>query len=454
MPTLEKSTIRARLEAQGIRKVKVGAFDVDGVLRGKYISLDKLDSAASGGFGFCDVIFGWDSADVLYDNVSYTGWHTGYPDTHAKLDLESLRTVPWEPDTAFFLADFVAKDGGPLPIAPRQVLQRVVAKARAMGLEPVTASEFEYFIYAETPQSVREKGYQNLTPLSPGMFGYSVLRASSHAALVHALMDGLAGFGIEIEGMHTETGPGVYESAIKYGPTLKAADDAALFKTAVKEIGARHGVMPVFMAKPSADLPGCSGHIHLSLWDPDGRTNLFYGDGGLPTDLARHFVAGQLALMPELMAMIGPTINSYKRTVPNTWAPTTASWGVENRTTALRWIPGGPKSTRVEYRLASADGNPYLAQAAALAAGLWGIEHKLEPPQPTSQSAYTAPAGMYQPLPTTLEHATAALKGSAAARELFGEAFVEHFVQTREWEVRQFHQAVTTWELARYMEIV
>jgi glutamine synthetase len=453
MQALE-SPIRAKLEAAGLSKVKVGAFDIDGVLRGKYISMDKLEASATSGFGFCDVIFGWDSADVLYDNVSYTGWHTGYPDMHATLDLDSLRTIPWEPGTAFFLADFVARDGGPLPIAPRQVLQRVVAKARQMGFEPITASEYEYFIFAETPETVRAKGYQNLTPLSPGMFGYSVLRASSHTALVHAILDGLQGFGIEVEGMHTETGPGVYESAIKYGPALKAGDDAALFKTAVKEIGARHGVMPVFMAKPSASLPGCSGHIHLSLWDPAVKTNLFHGEQGQPTDLARHFVAGQLALMPEMMALIGPTINSYKRTVPNTWAPTTASWGVENRTTALRWIPGGPKSSRVEYRLASADGNAYLALAAALASGLWGIERKLEPPPPTSQSAYSAPEGLYKPLPRTLEQATALLKASDAARTLLGDVFIDHFVQTREWEVRQFNQAVTTWELERYMEIV
>lgn len=454
MSTLE-STLTQQLRATGHTKVKVGAFDIDGVLRGKYISMDKLESAAKGGFGFCDVIFGWDSADVLYDNVTYTGWHTGYPDTHATLDLSSQRTIPWEPGTAFFLADFVNRAGdGPLEISPRQVLQRVVAKARAMGFEPITASEFEYFIYDETPESVRAKNYANLKPLSPGMFGYSVLRASAQTDLVHAILEQLGEFGIEVEGMHTETGPGVYESAIKYGPTLKAADDAALFKTAVKEIGLRHGVMPVFMAKPHQDLPGCSGHIHLSLWDPEQTTNLFHGEKGMPTDLARHFVAGQLALMPELMAMIGPTINSYKRTVANTWAPTTASWGVENRTTALRWIPGGPKSTRVEYRLASADGNPYLAQAAALASGLWGIEHKLELPEPIQVSAYTAEPGRFAPLPHTLEVATAALKGSDAARTLFGEAFVEHFVQTREWEVRQYNQAVTTWELARYMEIV
>ena len=446
--------IRDRFEKEGIRKVKVGAFDIDGIFRGKYISMDKFYSSIESGFGFCDVVFGWDNNDALYDNVTYTGWHTGYPDAHAKIDLDSLRIVPWEPDTALFLGDFVQKDGSPLPIAPRQVLQRVVAKATKMGLVPFSANEYEYFIFDETPHSLREKGFRDLKPLSPGMFGYSVLRASSHADFVHTVIDQMAQYGIEIEGMHTETGPGVYECAIKYGPALKAADDAALFKTGVKEICARMDLIASFMAKPNDKLPGCSGHIHQSLWDTDLKKNLFYAPDGQPSEMARHFIGGQLALMPAMMCLIGPTINSYKRTIPNTWAPTSASWGHENRTTALRWIAGGPKSSRVEYRLASADGNPYLALAASLASGLYGIEHRIEPPEPIQRSAYTAPAGMYEPLPHTLELATERLAQSEVARELLGDAFVTHFVETRQWEVRQYNQAVTTWELERYLEII
>lgn len=448
------ATIRDQFEARKIRKVKVGAVDIDGVLRGKYISLDKFFSAAEGNFGFCDVIFGWDLSDTLYDNVTFTGWHTGYPDALAKIDLGTLRFVPWEPDTAFFLADFLTKDGSPLPVSPRQVLQRVVEKARRMGFEPIAATEYEYFIFNETPESLRAKGFRNLTPLTPGMFGYSVTRASSQAELVHTIIDQMRAFGIELEGMHTETGPGVYESAIQYGPALRAADNAVLFKTGIKEICARQGVIATFMAKVNDKLPGSSGHIHQSLWNPEGTQNLFHGAQGEPSTLARHFIAGQLALMPELMCLIGPTVNSYKRTVPNTWAPTTASWGHENRTTALRWIAGSSKSARVEYRLASADGNPYLAIAASLAAGLWGIENELEPPAPTQQSAYNAPEGRYLPLPRTLEAATARLRESGIARELLGAEFVQHFVETREWEVRQYQLAVTDWELARYLEII
>jgi glutamine synthetase len=224
------------------------------------------------------------------------------------------------------------------------------------------------------------------------MFGYSALRESTHAEFLHQILDSLREYDVELEGLHTETGPGVYEAAIRYAPILKAADKAALFKTAVKEIAARNGLLVTFMAKWNASLPGSSGHIHQSLWDAKGNRNLFH-DGKDPrgmSELMRHYIGGQLALMPEMMAMICPTVNSYKRTVPGTWAAVNASWGIENRTTSLRAIPSGSKSCRVEYRLAGADGNPYLTMAAALASGLHGVQNRMEPQAATVGSAYDA----------------------------------------------------------------
>ncbi len=439
--------IHGELEKRGIRHVKVGAFDVDGVLRGKYISLDKFKSAVESGMGFCDVIFGWDSADALYDNVRVTGWHTGYPDVLARPDLGTLRVIPWEPDTALFLLDL------DLPVAPRTVLKRVISRAAGMGFAPCFSAEYEYFLFRETSQSVRDKGFRRMTPFSPGMFGYSVLRTGTHAEFLHTILDSMRAFDLELEGFHTETGPGVYETAIRYDTALRAADKAALFKTAMKELAARNGCIATFMAKWNAGLPGCSGHLHQSLWDVDRKTNLFFDQtrSGAMSGLMRHYLAGQLELMPEVIALICPTVNSYKRLVPGTWAPTTVSWGVENRTTALRAIPAGPQSTRVEYRLAGADGNPYLAMAAALATGLYGIENKLEPPPAVTASAYQA---QLPRLPGTLAEAAARLKASRAARECLGDDFVEHFVATREWEVRQFNAAVSDWELERYFEII
>lgn len=457
-PAANAESAVARLEAwlheKGVTKAKIGAFDVDGVWRGKYVSLEKLVSAAKGGLGFCDVVFGWDLADDLYDNAKVTGWHTGYPDAHAVVDLATARVIPWEPDTAALILDFVNADGSPFEPSPRQLLRRIGRRARALGLVPRFGSEYEYFIFRETPQSLREKGFRDLTPLSPGMFGYSWLRSSANAGLVHAIIDGCNAYDIPVEGMHTETGPGVYETAVLYDDLEPAADKSALFKTAVKEICARHGVTACFMAKWNPKLPGCSGHLHQSLWDLDGARNVFHDPAaadGMSATL-RHYVGGQIALMPELTALYWPTINSYKRSVENTWAPTTATWGRENRTCAIRIIGDDPKSTRVEYRQAGADVNPYIGMAVSLAAGLWGIEHRVEPPPPCTGNGYADRAAA--PLPRGLKDAVALLERSEAARELLGDGFVDHFVRTRAWEVRQFERAVTTWELERYLEII
>jgi glutamine synthetase len=445
-------SLRAAFEQHHIQRVKIGGFDVDGILRGKYVSLDKFWSVVESGLGFCDVIFGWDSADVLYDRSKVTGWHTGYPDAPAKVDLDTFRPIPWEPGTASFLLDFEDANGRPLEVSPRQVLDRVLEKAKSLGLSVMASAEFEFFIYQESPWTLKEKGYRNARPLSPGMFGYSWIRTSQRADLVHAIFDSLAAFDVEVEGFHTETGPGVFEAAIRYDGAKRAADKAALFKTAVKEICHRHELMASFMAKPSSSLPGCSGHLHQSLWSADGK-NLFFDERGehSTSKVLRHYVAGQVLLMPELCAMIAPNVNSYRRMVPGTWAPTAATWGFENRTTALRVIGGSPKSTRVEYRLAAADINPYIALAASIGAGLYGVEKKLEPPAPIVGNGYEAKDA--PPLPRNLREATAWFERSAIARELFGQTFVEHYAMTRDFECRQAELAVTDWELQRYFEL-
>jgi glutamine synthetase len=451
--TVTLGQILEQLEKHKITRIKLGVFDVDGVLRGKYISTDKFRSAADGGLGFCDVIFGWDLHDVLYENVdvTVTGWHTGYPDCHARIDLSTFRLIPWEPGTAFFLMDLYDEQGAPYAIAPRQVLQRVVQYAESKSVRPFFAAEYEFWLFQETASSVREKGYRQLKPLSPGMFGYSVLRASQNAPLVLDIIDLLEGFNVGLEGFHTETGPGVYEAAIAVDHAVQAADKAALFKTAVKEIAARHNAMPTFMAKWNADLPGSSGHLHQSLWRQWPSENLFHDDKERMSPAMKHYIAGLLHHMREFQVLYCPTVNSYKRTVQGTWAPVNATWGIDSRTCAVRAIPGSAKSTRVETRLSGADINPYLAMAASLASGLDGIERQLELPEPAA-NAYAvkdAPA-----LARNLREATDRFRMSDTARKWFGDAFVDHFAATREWEMRQAEKAVTDWELARYMEII
>ncbi|APX94150.1 glutamine synthetase [Halomonas sp. 1513] len=444
---------RRLVEARGLSHVKVGMFDMDGVMLGKYMRRDKFFHALDEGFAFCDVVLGWDSKDVLYDNVKYTGWHTGYPDAELRIVPESCREVPAEGDMLLFLAEFTGRAEA---ICPRGLLRRVLDRAAEMGFSAHGSLEYEFFMFRETPDSIREKGYRNLTPLTPDMMGYSMLRSSVHAELYHELLALSEAMDFPIEGLHTETGPGVLEAAIGVDGALAAGDKGALFKTFTKVWAQRRGLMATFMAKWSPDYPGQSGHIHLSLRHADSGESAFF-DADKPysmSDIQRHFVAGQQQLMPEFLAMFAPTINSYTRLIPGFWAPTEATWGVENRTTALRVIPGSAKSQRVEYRLGSADANPYLALAAAIGAGLYGIQQRLEPDEQVRGNAYELDHPEHQALPRTLWEAAQRLKASQPARALFGDDFVEHFAATREWEEREFRRHITDWELDRYFEII
>jgi len=444
---------RAIVEERGLAHVKVGVFDNDGVLRGKYMAREKFFSALDKGFGFCDVVLGWDSNDQLYDNTKYTGWHTAYPDAPVRVLPSSCRELPLEGNALFFLGEFAE---GAETVCPRAVLRRVLARAAGLGFDVSAAAEFEFFMFRETPDSVREKGYRGLQTLTPGYFGYSVLRSSVHSEFYHALLKLCEDMRFPLEGLHTETGPGVLEAAIQYTDALEAADRGALFKTFTKVLAQRSGYMATFMAKWSKDWPGQSGHLHVSLQRRADGAAVFH-DAAQPQGISetmRWFIGGQQALMPELLAMVASTVNSYSRLVPGFWAPTSATWGIENRTTALRVIGGGPKSQRVEYRIAAADINPYLALAVAIGSGLWGIEHRIEPDAPITGNAYERKYPARRQLPRTLTEAAEGLVRSRAAPELFGAAFVEHFAASREWEEREFRRAVTDWELARYFEII
>ena len=443
---------RAIVEERGLEHVKVGIFDNDGVLRGKFIDRDKFFAALDKGLGFCDVVLGWDLNDQQYDNVTFTGWYTAYPDALVRLLPETCRSLPFEGDMLLFLGEFV---GTAEQVCPRATLRRVLKRAAGLGYTVTAAAEFEFFIFSETPDSVREKGYRGLKNLTPGYFGYSMLRSSVHAELYQALLLQTSQMRTPIEGLHTETGPGVLEAALHHCEALEAADRAAIFKTYTKVLAQRRGLMATFMAKWSQQMPGQSGHLHMSMTRRDG-TPVFYDEKKPHTmsDELRWFIGGQQALMPELLAMVASTVNSYSRLVPGFWAPTSATWGVENRTCALRVIQGGPKSQRVEYRIAAADINPYLAIAAAVGSGLWGIEQRIEPDEPIVGNAYERKLPAKRQLPRTLTDAAAQFARSKAAQELFGAPFVEHFAASREWEEREFRRAVTDWELARYFEII
>ena len=444
------------LRQHDIKAVKFAFADMDGILRGKVISTAKLLDSLDAGIGFCDVVFGWDSNDTAYDKgIDITGWHTGFPDKPCRVDLSTFRTIPWQEDIPFFMADFSRADGNDLPVCPRSLLKRIASDAAGMGYSTQFAQEFEWFNFSETPKSLAAKKYIDPEPLTPGMHGYSILRPSQQPGFNSDLFNLLHKFNIPLEGLHTETGPGVYEAAIVHDAVVQAADKASLFKLAVKEIGHKYGIMASFMAKWTETLPGCSGHIHQSLWSDDGTRNLFHdaADGEGISDLLRHYIAGQLYCLPQILPMYAPTVNSFKRLVEGAWAPVTLTWAFDNRTAALRVLRPSPKNTRLETRVPGSDSNPFLAMSAALASGLYGIKNRLAlTVAPSTGNAYQDLRN--GKLPANLFEAAQAMQGSTVAKELFGETFTNHFTATRLWEWRQFMSHVTNWEMERYFEII
>jgi glutamine synthetase len=457
MPDDQKTTAdrQALIDAVGLHRtgrVKVAVADIDGILRGKYIHAGKFASAAEAGLGFN--VFGTDITDRPYDDDWVSGRMLGFPDSVVKLDLATHREVPWDDGVPFFLGDFHKADGSPHPLCPRQVLKRVLARAKEMGFLVLAGTEFEFFNFRETPESWAAKDGVRPKPISHGMHGFSLVRANAHRDYFKALMEETRKFRVPVEALHTETGPGVYEAAILYDEALEAADRAILFKESAKEIAPRFGIMPSFMAKWHARYPGCSGHVHQSL--TDGERNVFHEEGGPHGGMSavfRSYIAGQVSYLAEFAPMFWPTVNSYKRLVPGAWAPVRFTWGIDNRTAMFRVLPGSRTASRVETRAPGADMNPYLGIAAIVAAGLAGIEQKLELTVPPVTGDNAGGEGAVR-APRTLVETTRAFHASRLARDWFGNEFVNYFAATRELEWQQWLDAVTDWELKRYFEIV
>ena len=454
--------IKKFLDSSKTKYVKVAITDIDGVLRGKYMHVNKFIKASKKGFGFCDVIFGWDSNDELYElnKVSkedlFTGWHSGFPDVQTNVVPNSGRINPFEEDVPFFLAELA--EGR---VCPRGVLNNLLKVMEDEGIKSKSAFEYEFFLFNETPRSIREKNFSNLINFTPGMYGYSILRNSVHSDLYNKLLNLCSDMDMHLEGLHTETGPGVIEAAIMVDDAINAADKATLFKTFSKVMFQKNDLLANFMAKWSADYPGQSGHIHVSLQDLDGKSLFGSNKTELPETL-NYFIGGLQKYMREFSAMIAPTVNSYKRLCPGAWAPINMTWGIENRTTAFRVIKGDSSSQRVENRLPGADSNPYLALAATLGAGFLGIKEKINPTIETIGGAYDLKVDREYRVPANLGEAANLFKNSETAKNLFGEGFVNHFANTRVWEYEEFQKnksffdssAISSWELERYFEII
>ena len=438
------------IKKNNIRFVQIGLTDLNGVLRGKCMSVSKFMHALESGMGFCDVVVATDIDDQLCDGLSTTGWQTGYPDAAIRLLPETLRMHPGMPDTLFVLTQFDKRDN---TLCPRSLLQKVVERASNMGFAVVGSLEFEFTVFAETIAQMHTKQFRHLQTMTPGNCGYSVLRGAAYSDFYYGLLDLCETMDMSLEGLHTEIGPGVLEAAIAYDDVLRAGDKAILFKTFTKVFAQQRNCLATFMAKWDIAHQGQSGHTHLSLRDKHDAS-VFY-DASKPnnmSDVMRHFLAGQQQCMPELLAMVAPTINSYARLVPGFWAPTQATWGLDNRTCALRVIAGSERGQRIEYRVPGADVNPYLALAVALASGLYGIENQLEPTSPISGNAYDVDLCAKLKLPTNLYDASQRLRQSDMARQYFGDQFIDDYATTREHEARVYAKQVTDWQLARYIE--
>ncbi|KAJ3492128.1 hypothetical protein NLI96_g202 [Meripilus lineatus] len=475
-----KDELEAFLARTGTIKVKVAGVDVDGILRGKFMSKEKFLSAVSGdGFGFCSVIFGWDMHDAVYSReLLISNKDNGYRDILASIDLSTARRIPWENDVPFFLVSFLDPDTRqPICADPRGVLKQVVQRAERRGWKCMAGCEYEYFQFKETPESLAQKNFSSLQPLTSGMHGYSLLRPQLNNEYFHDLFDKSYDFDVPLEGHHTETGPGVYETALAYTDALRMADNALLFKFAAKSIGMQHGIVPSFMAKPWGNLPGCSGHIHVSLRDANGeslfavskseldggRKGAAYSDTKYISQLAERFLAGVLVGLPDVMPTLVPTVNGYKRLVGGEafWAPNAVTYGYDSRSASVRIISPPsvpPAATRLEIRVPGADMNPYFALSAIFALGLRGIDKQLELPCPpiSQMTPEDKKTGKVQMLPLSLERATERMmRIDSIAREdsVFGQEFVEHFGGTRQHEVKLWNEAVTNWEVERYLEL-
>ncbi|MCJ1447117.1 MAG: hypothetical protein MMC23_007626 [Stictis urceolatum] len=468
-------------------KVKVAGVDIDGVLRGKLMTKKKFLSIVKDGFGFCSVIFGWDMHDQTYfRELKISNAENGYRDIIAVPDLSSFRRIPWEDNVPFFLVSFYDPDDGEaLSACPRGLLKTAVEKLEAQGLGAMAGAEYEFYQFRATSTStsapssernssttatfLRENPHEKLPSLTEGMCGYSLTRPVHNKDWYYSVFSACEQFNCGIEGWHTESGPGVFEAALEFGEIRAMADKAALFKYVVKSISSTFGITPCFMAKPRAGLPGNSGHMHVSIVDKSGK-NMFYRGEEDPSppypdvaqlsDMGRHFLAGLLDGLPDVMPLVAPTVNSYKRLVENFWAPVTVSWGLEHRAASIRLIApptASPKATRFEVRVPGADTNPFLVLAAILALGWRGVEKKMEIPVPPLGKGEDVGGKTDKGarLAKSLKEATATfMREESVAREVFGDEFVEHFGGTREHEIRLWDEAVTDWEVRRYIEMV
>jgi glutamine synthetase len=436
--------LKADAESGSVDTVIAAFTDMQGRLMGKRLDAEFFLDELEGGHGSegCNYLLALEMEMDPVPGYAIASWERGYGDFGLIPDLATLRRIPWHEATVMVQCDVEWHDGTPVGPSPRQVLKAQVEKARALGYEPMFGSELEFFLFRESYAEAHAKHYHDLTPSVPYILDYHVLASSYDEPFMREIRTSMKAAGMIVESSKGEAWAGQHEINFRFAGALKAADDHVVYKTGIKEIAHQRGCSVTFMAKPHHDWVGSSCHIHSSLWQ-DGKS-VFAGE----SDVFKHYLAGQIAFAADLGVFIAPTINSYKRFAAGSWAPTTLAWGYDNRTCGFR-IVGKGSALRAETRIPGADANPYLAFAALLAAGLYGIEHELELGPALEGNAYISDAERF---PHALRESIARLEQSTVARELLGDEVIDHYLNYARTEQELFDKTVTGYERERMFE--
>ncbi|MEU8464979.1 glutamine synthetase family protein [Streptomyces sp. NPDC029003] len=447
-PPLAPEELRALVASGEIDTVVLAFPDMQGRLQGKRFAAQFfLDEVLDHGTEGCNYLLAVDTDMNTVDGYEMSSWDRGYGDFAMHPDLATLRRIPWNPGSAFVLADLAWNDGSPVVAAPRQILRRQLERLAGHGYTAAVGTELEFMVFRDSYEEAWNADYRGLTPANQYNIDYSVLGTGRVEPLLRRIRNEMQAAGLVVESAKGECNLGQHEIVFRYDEALTTCDQHSLYKTGAKEIAAQEGVSLTFMAKYD-EREGNSCHIHLSLVDADGN-NAMAGDGaGGMSPVMRHFLAGQLAALRDFSLLYAPNINSYKRFRPGSFAPTAVAWGLDNRTCALR-VVGHGRSTRFENRLPGGDVNPYLAVSGLIAAGLYGIENRLELPEACTGNAYT---GDYAHVPATLREAAELWENSEIAKAAFGPEVVAHYRNMARVELDAYDSAVTDWELRRSFE--
>ncbi|MER7054766.1 glutamine synthetase family protein [Streptomyces sp. NPDC000351] len=447
-PPLGVEELHALVAAGDIDTVVLAFPDMQGRLQGKrFAARFFLDEVLGHGTEGCNYLLAVDADMNTVDGYAMSSWDRGYGDFAMHADMDTLRRLPWNEGTAFVAADLAWEDGSPVLAAPRQILRRQLERLAEHGWTARVGTELEFIVFRDTYEQAWDVGYRALTPANQYNIDYSVLGTGRVEPLLRRIRNEMAGAGLTVESAKGECNPGQHEIVFRYDEALVTCDQHAVYKTGAKEIAAQEGMSLTFMAKYD-EREGNSCHVHLSLADADGGSVMAgEGEGGM-SEVMRHFLAGQLLALREFSLLYAPHINSYKRFQPGSFAPTAVAWGHDNRTCALR-VVGHGRSLRFENRLPGGDVNPYLAVAGMVAAGLHGVEQRLELPEPCRGNAYTAG---YERVPTTLREAAELWENSTLAKSAFGDEVVAHYRNMARVELDAYDAAVTDWELRRSFE--